>query len=85
MEFVQFFTSFLFVTSSFLKYHPLEIECSYSVGGAFKVSDMNTLIDSVDFILKTMTSQRESIVTIETNSIGSKRIKKKAKTHNGDY
>ena len=39
----------------------------------------------MDFYLKTMTSKRESIVTLETNSIGSKRTKKKAKTHNGDY
>ena len=57
-------TSFLSVTSSFSNNHPLEIECSYSVGGAFKVSDMNTFVDSVDFILKMMTSQRESKVTI---------------------
>ena len=87
------FTSFLSVTSSFSNKHPLEIECSNSVGGALTIIARERaeqwvclqLSITVDFYLKTMTSQRESIETLETNSIGSKRTKKKAKTHNGDY
>ena len=81
------------MTSSFSNKHPLEIEFSNSVGGALTIIARERAEQwvcrqfsiTVDFYLKTMTSQRESIETLETNSIGSKRTKKKAKTHNGDY
>ena len=39
----------------------------------------------VDLFLKTMRSQRESLLLLETHSSGHKRAKKKGKTPNGDY
>ena len=41
LQFISSVTSFLFVTSLFSNKHPLEMECSYSVGGAFIVCKSN--------------------------------------------